>query len=74
MLQAPGRGQSDCSGGALVRASLDSERAGGSARSLAMTENLDKSSHNHPVGWDTTAIIPGQGMGAPGTISLIKEG
>ena len=57
MLQAlsPGQGQSVCGDGALIRASWNSERAGGSARSLTRTKNLDKSNYNHPVGGDTPA-------------------
>ena len=38
--------QSACGRGALVTAPWDSDRAGGSARSLARTKNLDKSSYN----------------------------
>ena len=50
--------QSACGSGALVRASWDSDRAGGSARSLARTMNLDKSSYNHSSG-----TSPGQWTG-----------
>ena len=41
--------QSACGSGALVRASWDSDRAGGSARSLARTMNLDKSGSVWPA-------------------------
>ena len=65
------RAKSVCGGGALVRASWESERAGGPARSLERMRNLDKKVELlSPSGRG----YPGKGPGHQARSGLIEEG